>query len=261
MKNYETLIFDKRDAIVTITLSRENNANGINAQLANELASAAHECEQDNSIKAVILTGSGRFFCAGGDVKAMAAYGDQIEEKMHSLATALHKATVSFANMRPPLIVAVNGAAAGAGFSMAIMGDLVVASQSATFMMAYTSIGLTPDGGASFYLPRIVGLRKAQELMLCNRALNAEEALEWGLINRVVAPEALMETAKQLAQNFCNGASQANHKVQQLLMASWGNSLEAHLDLEARYISESSAGKDGREGIGAFVEKRPAKFE
>lgn len=260
MTTYNTITVSKSDNIVTITLNRPAEANGINTELSEELVLAAQECDNDSSIKAVILTGAGRFFSAGGDVKAMLSFGDNVPRELKYLADQLHRANSTFARMDAPLIVAVNGIAAGAGFSLAVTGDLVVAAKSASFTMAYTKVGLSPDGGASYYLPRLIGLRRAQELMFTNRTLKAEEALEWGLINQVVEEDKLMDTAQNLANIFAQGAKGSNSAIKQLLLQTYSNSLETQMEQESRYISGCSASDDGREGIQAFVDKRKPKF-
>jgi len=261
MGSYETLLYTKNDDVVTVTLNRPNEANGLNTKMAEELAKAAQDIDSDISIKSVILTGSGRFFCAGGDVKAMSTFGDGAAKEVKHLADELHKAISTFARMKAPVIVAVNGIAAGAGFSLAITGDLVIASELSNFTMAYTKVGLSPDGSASYYLPRLVGVRKTQELMFTNRNLTAQEALEWGLINRVVPDDQLLAEAGSLAKMFSNGASGSNSAIKKLLLQTFGNGLETQMEIEGRLISECAGSKDGIEGVKAFSEKRNPNFE
>lgn len=259
--NYKNLNYSKEVAVVTISLNRPDAANGLNSEMAAELAAVAQLCSSDDSVKAVILTGEGRFFCAGGDIQAMADFGDEIAAGIKALADDLHKAISIFARMQAPLIVAVNGTAAGAGFSIAVAGDLVLASDAAKFTMAYTKAGLSPDGSSSYYLPRLVGLRKAQELMFTNRVLTAEEAFDWGLINKVVANEELQDEAKKLAQMFVSGAKASNAAVKQLLLQTFSNSLETQMDLEATAIANNAGSPDGFEGVAAFLEKRAPNFD
>ncbi len=158
--------------------------------------------------------------------------------------------------MKVPVITAVNGAAAGAGFSLAIIGDLVIAAQSANFTMAYTAIGLSPDGAATYTLPRIVGMRRAQELILLNRRLGAEEALQWGLVTKVVPDDQLMIEAKALAKKLAQGPTQAFATVKMLLNASADNTPEQQMALEGTNLSALSASVDGCEGIKSFLEKQ-----
>ena len=240
---------------------RPDAANGLNTALASELVIAAQACADDPSVKAVIVTGHGRFFSAGGDVKEMSTYGDHMAAGLKHLADNLHKALATFARMSAPVIMAVNGMAAGAGFSLAVSGDLVLASESANFTMAYTKVGLSPDGGSSYYLPRLIGMRRAQELMFTNRVLSASEALEWGLINRVVPDDALLDSARELAAPFVTGATGANAAIKKLLMMTFNNGLETQLEIESEYIARCAGSKDGQEGIQSFVGKRPPAFE
>jgi len=158
------------------------------------------------------------------------------------------------------VIVAVNGMAAGAGFSLAISGDIVLASNKAAFVMAYTKAGLSPDGSSSYYLPRLIGLRRAQELMFTNRQLSATEAYEWGLINEVVDTDMLLKKAINIASELANGSVAANAAVKKLLLSSFENSLETQMEIEGREISERAKSDDGREGISAFIEKRKPDF-
>ena len=186
MATFSTLDFGIDGGIARITLNRPDAANGISMQLAQELLQASLACRCSPQVRAVLLTGKGRMFCAGGDLNSFVENAANLEGFIKELTTYLHAAIANFAHMRAPLIIAVNGAAAGAGFSLAACGDLVLAARSAKFSMAYTGAGLVPDGSGSYFLPRIVGLRRAQELILTNRRLSADEALEWGLLTRVV---------------------------------------------------------------------------
>ena len=157
--------------------------------------------------------------------------------------------------------VAVNGVAAGAGLSIAISGDLVLAARSAMFTSAYTAAGLSPDGSSTYFMPRLIGLRRSQELMLTNRRLNADEAVEWGLINRVVADDDLMAEAEALARNLASGATGAYGAVKKMLTETFTNPLETQMEIEARFIAERATSPDGREGIDAFVNKRTPDFK
>ena len=261
MTNFTTLLFDIRDRVALITLNRPKAANGVNLKLASELSDAAAHCEKNADIRAVIITGSGRFFSAGGDIKEMASHGDNVGPGIKALADQLHIAMSTFARMKAPVIIAVNGMAAGAGFSLAISGDLVIASDSSAFMMAYSKAGLSPDGGSTYNLPRLIGLRRTKALMLTNRQLTAQEALEWGLINEVVSSETLLERALELASSLATGPLGANGAIKRLLLETYINDYEAQMDLESHEISNCAASKDGREGVSAFMEKRPPDFE
>jgi 2-(1,2-epoxy-1,2-dihydrophenyl)acetyl-CoA isomerase len=261
MDQFKHIVFAKQARIARITLNRPDAANGLDSLMASELRQAAKLCTDDPEIRVVILTANGRFFSAGGDIREMLSHGDGVGSAIKSLADDLHGAISTLSRMQAVLIVAVNGVAAGAGFSLALIGDIVVASESASFTMAYTRAGLCPDGGSSFYLPRLVGLRRAQELMLTNRTLTAAEALEMGLVTRVVADDELALQADQIAEKLASGARLSAAYVRKLLLASSGNDLDTQMELECQLIVQCAASADGREGIQAFVEKRKPQFQ
>ena len=260
MSQFESIQFKTRGAIARITLHRPDAANGIDSRLASELKLAAKQCAGDAHIKVVILSAQGRFFCAGGDLREMLSHGDAIGDAAQALADDFHEAISLLANMQAVLIIAVNGVAAGGGFSLSLIGDIVLAAESASFTMAYTRAGLCPDGASSYFLPRLVGLRRAQELMLSNRSLSAAEACEMGMVTRVVADAELLQEADRLAEEFATGARLSNAYVKKLLLASAGNDLDAQMRLEGQLLSHCAASPDGREGIQAFFDKRKADF-
>ena len=261
MSNFEHIIFEKQGTIARLALNRPDAANGLDSLMASELKQAAQLCSGDPELKAVVLSASGRFFCAGGDIKEMMSHGDEVGAAVRSLADDLHSAISTLSRMQAALIVAVNGVAAGAGFSLALIGDIVLAADSSSFTMAYTSAGLCPDGSSSYFLPRLVGLRKAQELMLTNRTLGPQEACALGVVTRVVADDDLAAQAEQVASDLANSARLSTAYVKKLLLASPGNDLEAQMELEGQLVSRCAASPDGREGIQAFVDKRKPEFE
>ena len=261
MKHMKTLDVEIVGRVAVITLNRPKSANGINFELASELADVAQQCDHDSMVKSVLLTGSGRFFSAGGDIKEMASHGDDVGVKIKELADRLHMAISTFSKMKAPLVIAVNGMAAGAGFSLSLTGDIVIASDKASFMMAYTKAGLSPDGSSSYYLPRLVGIRRAQDLMLTNKQLSAEQALDWGLVTEVVEDGELFERAMSVAKMLAEGSARSNYVVKKLLLSSFNNSLETQMEIESREISHCAGSKDGREGIAAFMAKRNPVFE
>lgn len=260
---YKTLRLDLQDGVLCIVLNRPDHANGMNMELIEELAAVARWCHGEAAeglIRSILITGEGRIFCAGGDIHSFKAFGNNIASEIARLAGHLHEATALFMRMNIPVIAAINGAAAGAGFSLAMMADLVLAAKSATFMLAYTAIGLSPDGAATYTLPRLVGMRRAQELALLNRRLTADEALQWGLITQVVPDNQLMSEALLLAKKLAAGPTQAFGTVKTLLNASDKNTPEQQMALEAHHLSALSAGGDGQEGIRSFLEKRKPIF-
>ena len=258
MTEYETIKFEQSGPITRITLNRPDAANGMNDTMTRELAHAAARCDTE-ATKVVVLTGSGRFFCAGGDLKSF-ANAPRRGPFIKGVADDLHRAITTFARMDAVLIVAVNGVAAGAGFSLAVTGDLVLAAESASFTMAYTRAGLSPDGSSSYYLPRLIGITKTKELMLTNRTLSAQEASQWGLVTEVVADTELADRTNQLADQMAATARQSNGSVKALLLGTFKNGLEEQMELEGRLIAERAESTDGREGIDAFLEKRKAEF-
>jgi len=256
----QNLLFELSDGVATLTLNRPDAANAIDLDLGRALMHAAIRCDEDPAVRAVVLTGAGRMFCAGGDLRAFAAEKARLPSLLKELTVYLHAATSRFARMDAPLVVAVNGAAAGAGFSLAIAGDLVVAAESAKFTMAYTAAGLSPDGSSSWFLPRLVGLRRAQQLMLTNRRLSAAEALDWGLVAEVVADDALEKSAGDLARSLAQGPTRALGTVKKLLATAFQESLETQMELEARGIAAMAGSADGQEGIDAFLGRRAPRF-
>ena len=255
-----SILFSVDDGLARITLNRPDAANAMNLAFMRELQKVAHECATNDAIRAVLLTGSGKMFSAGGDLSWFGQHMDTLGALLREATFHLHDAIKCFANMPKPLVVAINGAAAGAGFSLAILGDYKVAAQSSSFTMAYTAAGLSPDGGSSYLLPRLVGETRAKELMLTNRRLSAEEALAWGLINEVVADDELVASAEAMALRLAAGPTQAYGTVKQLLNASSQSSLEAQLEREARGIAENGMRADGQEGVQAFLGRRKPSF-
>jgi 2-(1,2-epoxy-1,2-dihydrophenyl)acetyl-CoA isomerase len=248
------------EGIAWLTLSRPDRRNAIGPDLAQTLHQLADRCADDPEVRCVVLTGSGRFFCVGGDIDLFAAAGDDAETMVLALAHSFHAGMLRLATMDKPLVVAVNGPAAGAGFSLAIVGDIVIAAQSAHFTAAYSAVGLTPDGGATWWLPRLIGMRQAQEMILTNCRVPADEALSLGLVTRVVPDEDLEAAAREIAASFAAGPVRALGKCKALLLSSADNTLAAHLDAEAAAIATASSGAEGREGVAAFVEKRTAAY-
>ncbi|MCV7281445.1 enoyl-CoA hydratase/isomerase family protein [Mycolicibacterium flavescens] len=258
MTDYETLTFEQSGAITRIALNRPDAANGMNGTMTRELADAARRCDTA-ATKVVVLTGTGRFFCAGGDLKDFAAAPDR-GAHVKGVADDLHRAISSFARMNAVLITAVNGTAAGAGFSIAVTGDLVLAAESASFTMAYTRVGLSPDGSASYYLPRLIGITRTKELMLTNRSLSAQAASQWGLVTEVVPDADLAARTDKLAGQIAATAAGSNGGVKALMLATFKNGLEEQMELEGRLIAERANSADGREGVDAFLAKRKAEF-
>jgi 2-(1,2-epoxy-1,2-dihydrophenyl)acetyl-CoA isomerase len=258
---YTHLLFDVRDSIARITLNRPDGANALNVDLAKELMDAALQCDEDPAVRAVIITGAGRMFCAGGDLKSFAAQGEKLPAHLKEVTTYLHAAVSRFTRMDAPVIAAVNGVAAGAGMSLACSCDFVLAAESARFTMAYTRAGLTPDGSSTYFLPRLVGLKRALELTLTNRMLSAAEAQAWGIVTRVVPDASLQTETDALATQLASSATVALGAAKRLLHDGWTGTLETQMEQEARAIAAMGHTRDGREGIAAFLEKRAPQFK
>lgn len=257
---YENITLERRDGVATLTLNRPNAANSIDVPLGRDLMYAAIECDDDPDVRAVVLTGAGKMFCAGGDLRSFADAGTGIASRLKELTAYLHAAISRLTRMDAPVIAAVNGMAAGAGFSLAVAADFTIASESAGFVMAYTQAGLVPDGSSTFFLPRRIGDRRTRELMLTNRRLTAAEALDWGLVNQVVPADQLLSTATALATTLAAGPTRSFGATKALLNETFEHGLEAQMELEARAIATASISADGQEGIRAFLEKRKPRF-
>lgn len=257
---FTSLLFEVRDHVAHITLNRPDAANAFNAELFQDFFHATLRCEGDPAVRAVLVTGTGRMFSAGGDLKSFAATGDDLPRHLLEMTTYFHAAVSRMARMDAPVIAAVNGVAAGAGMSLAIACDLVYAAESARFTMAYTRAGLTPDGSSTYFLPRLVGLKRAIELALTNRTLSAQEAQEWGIVSRVVPDDKLLEEAGALAAQLAAGPTKALGTAKRLMQCGFAETLETQMEHEAQAIAAMSRTADGREGIDAFLTKRPASF-
>ena len=245
------------EGLLQITLDRPDAANSIDASMAIELAALGRRCEADASIRAVVLTGAGsRFFCAGGDIGSFAAAGDELPATLREITMYLHTALSSFARMNAVLITAVNGVAAGGGLGVALAGDLCIAARSASFKSAYTAIGLSPDGSTSFWLPRLVGARRAQQMVLTNMTVDSARALEWGLVTEVVEDALLVARARELAAGIAALPGPSVAASRRLLLESLeGASLAEQLDRESRSIAQLALEPEARAQIDRFLSK------
>jgi 2-(1,2-epoxy-1,2-dihydrophenyl)acetyl-CoA isomerase len=250
---------ETRGAVALVTLNRPDSANTLNLQMGMDLLAAALACARNADVRAVVLTGAGRNFCFGGDLRAMASRDTSGDDYIRELTTYLHAAIAHFTRMDAPVIAAVNGTAAGAGVGLVAMADLAVCARSAKFNLAYTNAGLTPDAGTSFLLPRTVGAKRTMELLLLNRTLSAAEALSWGLVNEVVADEELPGRALAIAEQLADGATRAYGATKRLVAASLG-AFESQMILESETIAAHAVGAEGTEGIAAFLGKRRPQF-
>src|SRR5512141_748314 len=255
----KTVLVEVRDHVATVTFNRPDASNALNLDMGKDLLEAALQCEGDANVRAVLVTGAGRHFCFGGDLRGMVEQGERITAYLNELTTHIHAAIGCFARMRAPVIAAVNGTAAGGGVGLVCMTDLAIAGKGTKFSLAYTGVALAPDCSTTYLLPRIVGRRRAFELMLTNRLLNADEALQWGLVNQVVEDAELLGTAQALAARFAAGPTDSFGAVKRLIDAA-DPGLESQLALEGRTIARQAASAEGREGVGAFLGKRKAQY-
>jgi 2-(1,2-epoxy-1,2-dihydrophenyl)acetyl-CoA isomerase len=247
------------EGVATLTLARPDAGNAIDLQLAKDLNEVTSAWSVDRRVRVVLITGEGKNFCVGGDLTSFHAHED-LPAHLTDITTYLHAANSRLLRLPAPVIAAVQGSAAGAGMSLAVSSDLVLAGASSKFVMAYTAIGLTPDGSGTWSLPRVVGMRRALELVLTNRRLSAEEAVDEGIATRVVPDDQLAEEALALARTLAAGPTGAFGAAKRLLWESVGHDLEAQLALETQSLAAAAGSADGREGIAAFLAKRPPNF-
>lgn len=259
--SYTKILLDIHAGIATITLNRPEAYNALDMQLATEFHDAIVTCSEDAAVRVVVVTGSGRAFCAGGDVKGFVEQLDNIGKHVKLLTLALHAAVSRMVRMPKPTITAVNGVAAGGGMSLSLAGDLIVATESARFTMAYTQIGASPDGSSSFFLPRLVGVKRALELTFLNRVLSAREAMQWGIVNQVFPDDQFQAEVQSLAAQLAQGPTQAYGRAKALLYSSTSETLETQMEHEAQLIAASGRTADFREGITAFAAKRTPVFQ
>ena len=254
--------FDIEGNIGLLTLNHPEVMNAVSAEMLGGLMKALDQVEGSGSgVRCLVMTGAGRGFCAGANLQPAPTSSDGSTDAGRVLETVYHPFLRRLRELPIPLVTAVNGAAAGVGMSFALMGDIVLCARSAYFLQAFRRIGLVPDGGSTWILPRLVGRARAMELSLLGERLPAEKALEWGLVNRVFDDSQLMEKARELACELANGPTVALSLIRRLYWESPENSYEQQLNLERRMQRKAGNSADFREGVRAFLEKRPARFK
>lgn len=259
MENSDPVVLSVAEAIATVTLNRPAVLNAIDAATADAFLAAIQAIAARGDIRAVVLRGAGRAFCAGGDVARF--QGEDREAAIDAIIGPLHEGLLALRDIPCPSLAVVQGAAAGAGFSLALACDLAIASSSAKFTLAYARLGVSPDGSSTYHLPRVLGLRKAKELALLGDPIDAAEALRLGLVNWIVPPEALDIEATRVAARLAEGPTVAYGRIRTLLETSLDNDLESQLLAEQRTFRELTATQDFQEGVSAFLAKRPARFQ
>ncbi|MBT35099.1 MAG: enoyl-CoA hydratase [Rickettsiales bacterium] len=256
----KSVLLVKEKNIATVTLNRPSANNAIDLNLVKDLYEAFKECHHDASIRAVIFTGNGNMFSAGGDLLLFNKNADNLGPLVTDMTTYFHLAITLMQRMEKPIVSAINGTAAGGGLSLALSGDIILSSDQAKFSCAYTAAGLSPDGSMTYVLPRLIGLKRTKELMITNRRFLPDEALNIGMIDQIVSHDELAKVSKDTAINLANGATKAYGAVKSLLAETFSSSLESHLEQEARQLNIRAQSSDGKEGVRAFIEKRKANF-
>ncbi|WP_262691552.1 enoyl-CoA hydratase-related protein [Kordiimonas aestuarii] len=260
MADFETLVLDITDGLATIRLNRPERLNALSDALKSELLAAIRQIAKPGSgARALLITGEGRAFCSGADLAEGGISADR--DMGANLIATYHPILLELAALEMPVISAVNGVAAGAGMSIAISADIVIAARSAYFLQAFVNIGLVPDAGSTFLLPRLVGTARARAMMMLGERLPADKALDWGLVYDVVDDDKLMETAMALAQRLANGPTLALSGIRKLIADSHDNSYSEQLTLEAMEQRKAGRSADCIEGVMAFLEKRDARFK
>lgn len=256
---YETIIYEKVGRVALIRFNLPGSMNALEARMAEEMMEAVKSCAADSEVGAVVLTGTGNAFSAGGDISRL-MQGFELLEGRQYLRKA-YPLLMELANVEMPVIAAVNGYAVGAGFSIALLCDIIFASEEAKFGQAFIKIGAVPDCGSMFFLPRLVGLQKAKELVFTGMNIDAQEAYRIGIVNRIFPPDRLLDESIKFAQRLAEGPRVAIRQAKRLLNMSAEVSLETMLELEAYAQSLCFQTEDHREGMIAFLEKRKPLFK
>ena len=251
---------ERDGAVAHVVLARPDVGNAIDLCMARGLRAAVQSCAADRSVRAVLLRAEGSAFCVGGDLVEFESKGAERPAHLATLASEFHAAQALLMTIRAPVVVAVQGPAAGAGMGLALCGDVVLAAAGAHFTAAYTAIGLSADGGSTHLLPRLVGLRRAQELLLTNRRLSAAEALDWGLITAVTPEADLRPSAEDMVRRLAEGPTEAHGVIKRLLAHTYDRTFLAQTEVEGGEIARLSGRPDAAEGIAAFRAKRRPAF-
>lgn len=258
--NFETLLYELDGGVLTITLNRPESYNACNEQLTTDLQAALREAEKNPAVRAIILTGAGKAFCSGQDLKDAPEPGTR-RSLADSLQRRYNPIIRKLTTMPKPIIAALNGVAAGAGCSLALACDIRIAAEGATLLQAFVNIGLVPDSGSSFFLARMVGYSRAFEIATLGEKIPAARALELGLVNKVVPAEELMAETRALADRYATGPTRAYGYIKKMLHRAGHTSLEDALDYEVFMQEAAGRTNDYLEGVKSFVEKRKPEFK
>ncbi len=260
--SYDTIEFTIEAGVARLVLNRPDKLNSLNDEMHEELRQALKTAAKDASVRCVLLTGNGRGFCAGQDLSDRQMMpGDEPPDLRHTLDNNYNPLIRRLRGLDMPVVCAVNGVAAGAGANIALACDIVIAARSAKFIQAFSKIGLIPDSGGTWTLPRLVGHARAVALAMLGEAVSAEQAAAWGMIWKCVDDEALEATTAELCGHFATAPTVGLKYIKRAINSSWGNTLREQLDLERDYQSLASRSEDYREGVAAFLEKRAPQFK
>jgi len=260
MTSNAPVLFTREGAVAALRFNRPLVLNAISQEMADALLDACRTIAADPTVRAVLLSGEGRAFMAGGDLSAFHAAGERAPEVVSELIDALHESVKILTSLPAPVIAAVHGPVAGAGLSMMLAADLILAAEDSRFRIAYTRLGANPDCGATWALPRVLGLRRARSFALLGEEVGTRAALELGLINQVVPTVLLMDQARELAHRLATGPTLALGRTKALLRAALDRDLETQLQAEREAFVSGAATADFREGVTAFLEKRLPRF-
>jgi len=255
--NYETILFEITDGIATLTLNRTDVFNAFNEQQSADVIDALKVCEKDKNVRVLILTGSGKAFCSGQDLKSIAGSKRSLSESLYKRYNPMIRA---MRNLPVPIICKLNGVAAGAGCSMALASDMIIASENASLIEVFVNIGLVLDSGSSYFLPRLVGSARAFELATMGTKVSAQQAFDWGMINKVVKADELDIEVQKIATYYQNAPTKAIALMKKMLNKSFHSDLETMLEYEAYCQEIAGRSDDYKEGVAAFIEKRAAKY-
>jgi 2-(1,2-epoxy-1,2-dihydrophenyl)acetyl-CoA isomerase len=257
---YQTVLCEADAGVATITMNRPQVLNSCNRRMVAELRDVFVGAATDVTVRAVVLTGAGRAFCAGQDLGEAAPSDGAPAPDLGAIVADYNALVLAIRGLEKPVIAAVNGAAAGAGANIALACDLVIAGEHASFIQAFIKIGLIPDNGGTFFLPRLVGMARATAMMMLGERVSAQQAHDWGLIYQVVAPGLVLETARELARHLAAQPTRGLGLIKRALNASARNDLAAQLALEAELQREAGRSADYQEGVQAFKDKRSPAF-
>ncbi len=259
--SYSHIILERRENIAALTLNRPGRLNAINERMIEELESALREIDQDRDVRVLVITGAGRAFCSGADVEDMAKAAAGATLDIRRWVRMAHRLILGITDLEKPVIAKVNGVAVGIGCSLALSADLIIASVNAHFSLIFSQIGLIPDGGSLFHLPRLIGLSKAKELIFTARKVDAYEAERIGLINQAVEADRLDSEVNRLTRQLAEGPTTAFGMAKKIMNKGLSMDLSSVLECEASGQALAGTTEDAREGIMAFLEKRKPKFK